>query len=825
MKKAKLLIAALLTSGLVLSGCTFEEGLEIAKSWANDSVAQPVVNFWNEKILGKKSEEPEKEKEEKQDEGEKPAPEPAAQLTSISISGQFKTEYEVGESFDSTGIVVTAAYDDGSEKDVSSQATFSGFSSEQAGPCTVSVSFEGQTATFNVTINPAVKRDWTPEEKAIFADHLHGEVLPFFPVEGATPFYDASEDNIRIFDAQGNRLAVSGTDIPDYAALYSANNGWEDVSNQYSAFSSAPTGSFWVFEKTVDTADGMRRLSVQFFGASGNSYSLSGEFYFFASDPFNYDFPAEAIAQVFAGLNLPAFSIPEPDGNGLFYEFNPDPENADWLAMGYTSYVYDQLYIYGLGSEGFANYIAKFEAAGWEASVSSSTYTLTKEFNEGIAKVLTADAGDYVIVRIYYVMDPLPSTEWPTDEVAALVQAAVPGSQTVIPQFTSQDITNIVVDDYYNEIDIDGPSTIKDEYAEILLAAGWTAASAADTYVSPAGDVQVKLTYVSSYGQLWIAVSAVPAWPAASVAAVIESLVPGSTTTVPALDGGTKYNWYTPTELDVYGDGQTLGATFEAALLEAGWTDLGSHLYLSPAQDITIEVAAKTSYVEIYFGVYVAPSAEWPTDDIAALLGDEVEQDTLPAFEGEASGYQIYTDYGMGLTIYVEAGTEDACMESYAATLLAAGFTAVEGEENTYLSPNSEFTAELWKGQNNAWNIELKVIPKPGYISRAITKFLEHRGLSNFDTPDFASLEQYVYNFNVLMDGDEQYYPMVQIMFDGDFQTEVFAILTAANYEIPATAGSFGYECFSADGAVEIDVKYYDSYGFTVVTVYSYADF
>ena len=261
MKKAKVLMAALLTSGLVLSGCTFEEGLEIAKSWANDNVAQPVVNFWNEKILGKKSEEPEKEKEEKQDEGDKPAPEPAAQLTSISISGQFKAEYEVGDSFDPSGIVVTAAYDDGSEKDVSSQANFSGFDSSAPGECVITVSFEGQSASFTVQINPAIKRNWTDEEKAVFADHLHGEVLPFLALEGATPFYDATEDQVRIFDEQGAFLQVSGSDIPDYAALFSANDGWVDVSAEYSAYKSAPTGSFWVFEKSVDTSEGMRRLS------------------------------------------------------------------------------------------------------------------------------------------------------------------------------------------------------------------------------------------------------------------------------------------------------------------------------------------------------------------------------------------------------------------------------------------------------------------------------------------------------------------------------------------------------------------------------------
>ena len=124
MKKAKVLVATVLASGLVLSGCSFEEALETAKNWPVQNVYEPAKAFFEEKILGKKPQEAEPEKEEKQDEGEKPAPAPVAQLLSISVSGQFKSEYDIGEAFDATGVVVTAAYDDGSTQDVSSQASF-----------------------------------------------------------------------------------------------------------------------------------------------------------------------------------------------------------------------------------------------------------------------------------------------------------------------------------------------------------------------------------------------------------------------------------------------------------------------------------------------------------------------------------------------------------------------------------------------------------------------------------------------------------------------------------------------------------------------------
>ena len=712
MKKAKVLVATVLASSLVLSGCTFEEGLEMAKSWANDNVAQPVVNFWNEKILGKKPQEPEKEKEEKEEEGEKPAP--VAQLLSISVSGQFKSEYEVGEAFDSTGIVVTAAYDDQSTQDVSSQASFSGFDSSAVGPCTVTVSFGGQSATIDLTIVPAVKRAWTSEEEAVFSDHLHGVVLPFLPVEGATPVYDASSETVRIFDPNGEALQVSGNDIPDYAALFVAADGWEDVSNQYSAFSSAPAGSFWVFERSVQTQEGTRRLSIQFFGASGSSYSLSGSFYLYASDPFCYEFPAAAIAQAFADLQLTPFAIPAPEGDGLWFEFNPDPDNAYYLAQGYTSYVYDHLYIYGLTAAGYSAYLEKFEAAGWEFTSNSGTYSGTKLTDDGVAKILTADAGDYAIVRIYYVMDPLPSTEWPTDEVAALVQAAVPGSNTVIPPFTSSDITNISVDTYYNEIDIDGPESLKAEYADVLAQALWTAGSVADTYISPAGDVQVKLTYSTYYEQLWIQVSAIPEWPAADVADLVQTLVPGSNTVIPACEGGTKYSWWTSTELDVYGSASALATNYAAALEGAGWTSIGTNIYLSPAEDITVEIAVKSSWIEIYFGKYVAPAPVWPADEVAALLPAGTT-DSLPAFEGENTGFNVLNDeYGTAVKVSVAADTEADAIAAYQATLQTAGYTELIPDSSgdmQYLSPNNQLLVCVYMGTSGSITIAFGKAP------------------------------------------------------------------------------------------------------------------
>ena len=80
------------------------------------------------------------------------APTPVVTLSSIAITKTpTKTTYTIGESYDGTGLVVTATYSDKSTKAITNY-TVSGFSSAKAGTITMSVSFEGKTTTFKLTV-------------------------------------------------------------------------------------------------------------------------------------------------------------------------------------------------------------------------------------------------------------------------------------------------------------------------------------------------------------------------------------------------------------------------------------------------------------------------------------------------------------------------------------------------------------------------------------------------------------------------------------------------------------------------------------------------
>lgn len=79
----------------------------------------------------------------------------AASLTGIALSGSYKKTFEYGNELDTTGLVVTASYSNGTSENVTALVTFSGYSATTLGEQTITVSYtEGatKTATYKVTV-------------------------------------------------------------------------------------------------------------------------------------------------------------------------------------------------------------------------------------------------------------------------------------------------------------------------------------------------------------------------------------------------------------------------------------------------------------------------------------------------------------------------------------------------------------------------------------------------------------------------------------------------------------------------------------------------
>ena len=73
-------------------------------------------------------------------------------LQSLSLSGEYATEFYLNDEFSNTGMIVTAHYSDGSEVDVSDEAECSGFDSTTTGTKTITVSYGGVNTTYMVTV-------------------------------------------------------------------------------------------------------------------------------------------------------------------------------------------------------------------------------------------------------------------------------------------------------------------------------------------------------------------------------------------------------------------------------------------------------------------------------------------------------------------------------------------------------------------------------------------------------------------------------------------------------------------------------------------------
>ena len=72
-------------------------------------------------------------------------------LTSISVGGDYKTEFNVNDTFEFGG-TVTATYESGATKDVTDEAQFAGYDMSTGGSQTVTVSFGGKTTTYGITV-------------------------------------------------------------------------------------------------------------------------------------------------------------------------------------------------------------------------------------------------------------------------------------------------------------------------------------------------------------------------------------------------------------------------------------------------------------------------------------------------------------------------------------------------------------------------------------------------------------------------------------------------------------------------------------------------
>ncbi len=106
-------------------------------------------------------------------------------LVSIGLSGEYPTTFKEGDEFSHEGMEVTATYEDNSENDVTSSASFSGYDMSKIGEQTVTVNYtEGEvtkTAEYQITVNaiPTHTVTWNVNGTTTTADYKEGAAITF----------------------------------------------------------------------------------------------------------------------------------------------------------------------------------------------------------------------------------------------------------------------------------------------------------------------------------------------------------------------------------------------------------------------------------------------------------------------------------------------------------------------------------------------------------------------------------------------------------------------------------------------------------------------
>ena len=180
---------------------------------------------------------------------------PSAPLSSITLSGTYPKEFVKGSEFSHKGMTVTATYDDASELDVTSYASFTGYDMNTAGDQEVTVSYtEGvvtKTASYNIKIiEPVVTLDlssntgWSfPTSKKEIENTYtkNGYSITLQGSDGAGYYFDTNNLllgktgatlTLPAFGFKVSKILVYGTDGSSATVTFNVFDGADAVSTQ-----------------------------------------------------------------------------------------------------------------------------------------------------------------------------------------------------------------------------------------------------------------------------------------------------------------------------------------------------------------------------------------------------------------------------------------------------------------------------------------------------------------------------------------------------------------------------------------------------------------
>ena len=287
----------------------------------------------------------------------------APTLASIAVTANpTKANYDTDDTaLDLAGLVVTATMSDGSTSAVTDyQVSDVDFSTP--GQKTVTVTYQGQTATFQINVAQAKPTAWDADAVALFAANVYGYNVPFFygPDVGVGDFTWTQGRNGAVYAEGGEVNAAAALDqnaLKAVADLFIADGFVAsksiDLENQV---------YYYVLSKNVEYQSIQRELQVRIAAASGTRLGAAqGQFYIDIMDPYIYSWADLGLEELLQAYFQTTEDIPDLPAGAKF-------SKADYsnYTMAYMQYGMSYVNLYVICDGNYALSIANaYGAAQW----------------------------------------------------------------------------------------------------------------------------------------------------------------------------------------------------------------------------------------------------------------------------------------------------------------------------------------------------------------------------------------------------------------------------------------------------------------------------
>lgn len=794
MKKIKLIAASLLASTLVMSGCGNDHQHTFKEEWSHDD-----ETHWHEATCEhtdvKGSEEAHKDENKDHScdvcdfvmsecadsDGDHKCDICGADLpyvSSVSISGAPETLAR-GESvtlkvnvqaFSGASKDVTWSVDKAELASVDENGKVTALANGVVTVTATSVADSSKKGSASITI---VDPDWSDDLKQAMEDSL-GMVLPYFPGD-----FEWSEDGSSLIAE-----SATATDTAKVIETYDALEIEKEVGEDY-------------VEYTFPTDNEDLVVAVDVYEDEGKAYVEAYLAYKMLTE-----WPEEKVAAALDGYTtFEPESVPAAEGTQFGFELDTEYPNS--------------CYVLVIGS--YSSYVTKLQDLGWTVYGVDQQNMIIRMVSplSSIVIDIQVRSSEVFVANVYAVGDPVqPAAEWPTDEVAAMLEGyteveipVAEGSGFVVEALDPEE------DFYYGYIQVmDGNY---EDYFATLEGAGFST-PAFDAkygcYTTFKDDLAIDIFLSGSnfYIQPYHYSAPAAEWPADEVAAYIgehgDETIPAAVGTSFTTD--VKTYPYNALLIDVTGDvsayiAQLQGAEWEIADLTAS---SGYYFCTSPKGYLQLAIFPDEGEFEIQLMLANPPVVEWPAEQIAAYIGEYTDE-TVPAAEGTAFSTSEKTSPYSALVIDVTGDVSAYLSVLEGAEWQINDLTASYGYYDCY-SPEHYLELAIFPDEGE-FEIQLMLSepPAPEFPAEALAEFIGDYTTDTVPSPTGTGFEngisKGVFWANITGGNVSEYLETLQL---AGYVLHENVDLGTGGYTLTSESGALQLAIFDSGTSFELDV-------------------